>query len=146
MSSKQNLWIQKKKKIILLIAAVMAVVLVVSFISFFKIEEENKEEEFKPYESMYNASRYFFVSKSLDTQMDFDLGLAVKNSNDNPVYYIEYANARISSILNNYQGSILPKEKYNTLEEDIAYNIMNKLIRFEDTIISSVTKLILELP
>ena len=60
MSSKQNLWIQKKKKIILLIAAVMAVVLVVSFISFFKIEEENKEEEFKPYESMYNASRYFF--------------------------------------------------------------------------------------
>lgn len=87
-----------------------------------------------------NATRYFFASKSLDTQMDFDLGLAVKNSNDNPVYYIEYANARISSILNNYQGSILPKEKYNTLEEDIAYNIMNKLIRFEDTVISASIK------
>ena len=87
-----------------------------------------------------NATRYFFASKSLDTQMDFDLGLAVKNSNDNPVYYIEYANARISSILNNYQGSILPKEKYNTIEEDIAYNIMNKLIRFEDTVISASVK------
>ena len=87
-----------------------------------------------------NATRYFFASKSLDTQMDFDLGLAVKNSNDNPVYYIEYANARISSILNNYQGSILPKEKYNTIEEDIAYNIMNKLIRFEDTVISASIK------
>ena len=48
--------------------------------------------------------------------------------------------ARISSILNNYQGSILPKEKYNTLEEDIAYNIMNKLIRFEDTNISASNK------
>ena len=87
-----------------------------------------------------NATRYFFASKSLDTQMDFDLGLAVKNSNDNPVYYIEYANARISKVLNNYQGSISPKEKYNTLEEDIAYNIMNKLIRFEDTVISASTK------
>ena len=87
-----------------------------------------------------NATRYFFASKSLDTQMDFDLGLAVKNSNDNPVYYIEYANARISSILNNYHQDITPKEKYNTIDEDIAYNIMNKLIRFEDTIISSSVK------
>ena len=87
-----------------------------------------------------NATRYFFASKSLDTQMDFDLGLAVKNSNDNPVYYIEYANARISSILNNYQQDITPKENYNTIDEDVAYNIMNKLIRFEDTIISSSVK------
>ena len=87
-----------------------------------------------------NATRYFFASKSLDTQMDFDLGLAVKNSNDNPVYYIEYANARISSILNNYQDNIAPKEKYNTIDEDIAYNIMNKLMRFEDTVISASIK------
>ena len=46
-----------------------------------------------------NAARYFFASKSLDTQMDFDLDLAVKNSNENPIYYIEYANARISLFL-----------------------------------------------
>ena len=87
-----------------------------------------------------NATRYFFASKSLDTQMDFDLGLAVKNSNDNPVYYIEYANARISKVLNNFQKNISIKEKYNTIEEDIAYNIMNKLIRFEDTVISAASK------
>lgn len=87
-----------------------------------------------------NATRYFFASKSLDTQMDFDLGLAVKNSNENPVYYIEYANARISSILNNYQSNIEPIENYTTIDEDIAYNIMNKLIRFEDTIISASIK------
>lgn len=87
-----------------------------------------------------NATRYFFASKSLDTQMDFDLGLAVKNSNDNPVYYIEYANARISSILNNYQNNIEVKNNYDTLTEEIAYNIMNKLIRFEDTVISASIK------
>ena len=33
-----------------------------------------------------NAARYFFASKSLDTQIDFDINLATKNSNDNPVY------------------------------------------------------------
>ena len=87
-----------------------------------------------------NATRYFFASKSLDTQMDFDMGLAEKNSNDNPVYYIEYANARISSILNNYQSDLEPIENYTTIDEDIAYNIMNKLIRFEDTIISASNK------
>ena len=87
-----------------------------------------------------NATRYFFASKSLDTQMDFDLGLAVKNSNENPVYYIEYANARISSILNNYQSNLEPIEKYTTINEEIAYNIMNKLIRFEDTVISASVK------
>lgn len=87
-----------------------------------------------------NATRYFFASKSLDTQMDFDLGLAVKNSNENPVYYIEYANARISKILNNYQHNIDIKDSYNTITEDIAYNIINKLIRFEDTVISASNK------
>lgn len=87
-----------------------------------------------------NATRYFFASKSLDTQMDFDLGLAVKNSSDNPVYYIEYANARIAKILNNYGYPIEPIQNYHTIEEDIAYNIMNKLIRFEDTVIAACLK------
>lgn len=87
-----------------------------------------------------NATRYFFASKSLDTQMDFDLGLAVKKSNENPVYYIEYANARISKILNNYKLNIETKDNYNTINEDIAYTIMNKLIRFEDTVISASNK------
>jgi len=87
-----------------------------------------------------NATRYFFAAKSLDTQMDFDLGLAVKNSNENPVYYIEYANARISSILKNYHQEISTIEKYHTINEDIAYNIMNKLMSFEDVVISSSEK------
>ena len=87
-----------------------------------------------------NATRYFFASKSLDTQMDFDLGLAVKNSNENPVYYIEYANARIAKVLSNYQKEILPKDNFTTINEELAYNIMNKLIRFEDTVISASAK------
>ncbi|MFB5283503.1 arginine--tRNA ligase [Peribacillus sp. Hz7] len=46
-----------------------------------------------------DATRYFFAMRSADTHMDFDLDLAVSQSNDNPVYYAQYAHARISSIL-----------------------------------------------
>jgi len=43
--------------------------------------------------------RFFFLSRSADSQMDFDLELAKKQSVDNPVYYVQYAHARIASIL-----------------------------------------------
>ncbi|MDW0108600.1 arginine--tRNA ligase [Sporosarcina aquimarina] len=46
-----------------------------------------------------DATRYFFAMRSGDAQMDFDLDLAVSKSNENPVYYAQYAHARISSIL-----------------------------------------------
>lgn len=46
-----------------------------------------------------DAVRYFFVQRALDTHLDFDLTLARKQSNDNPVYYAQYAHARICSIL-----------------------------------------------
>jgi len=46
-----------------------------------------------------DACRFFFLSRSADSQMDFDLELAKKESADNPVYYIQYAHARIASIL-----------------------------------------------
>ena len=87
-----------------------------------------------------DATRYFFASKSLDTQMDFDMSLAIKNSNENPVYYIEYANARISSILNSYKEELPKITKFNTLNEPLAYTIMDKLINFEDTVITAAEK------
>ncbi len=54
-----------------------------------------------------DAVRYFFVMRSGDTQMDFDLDLAVSESNENPVYYAQYAHARISSILRQAAASDL---------------------------------------
>lgn len=87
-----------------------------------------------------NATRYFFASKSIDTQMDFDLDLAIKQSNDNPVYYIEYANARIASILRNYHKKITKQEEYRTLDNDATYIILNKLYEFEDIVISAGEK------
>ncbi len=46
-----------------------------------------------------DACRFFFLSRSADSQMDFDLELAKKQSADNPVYYVQYAHARIASII-----------------------------------------------
>jgi arginyl-tRNA synthetase len=46
-----------------------------------------------------DACRFFFLSRAASSQVDFDLELAKKQSMDNPVYYIQYAHARISSIL-----------------------------------------------
>ena len=87
-----------------------------------------------------NATRYFFSSHSLDTAMDFNIDLASKESNENPVYYIEYANARICSILKNYKEKIEPVEKYTTLKSEEAYTILNKLTEYEDIVISSCLK------
>jgi len=46
-----------------------------------------------------DAARYFFLLRSADSDLNFDMDLAIKESSDNPVYYVQYAHARISSIL-----------------------------------------------
>ena len=51
-----------------------------------------------------DACRYFFLSRAADTQMVFDLELATRQSADNPVYYIQYAHARLASIIANAEG------------------------------------------
>jgi arginyl-tRNA synthetase len=62
-----------------------------------------------------DACRYFFASRTADSQMDFDLELAKKQSADNPVYYVQYAHARIASILR------LAKEKgINCVDGDVS--------------------------
>lgn len=86
-----------------------------------------------------NATRYFFSSHSLDAQMDFDLDLAMKQSSDNPVYYIEYANARISSILKHYP-EINSVDKFITINDQQSFDILNKLYEFEDTVLLAAIK------
>jgi len=61
-----------------------------------------------------DACRYFFAARSADSQMDFDLELAKKQSADNPVYYVQYAHARIASILR------LAKERGVKSDGDVA--------------------------
>ena len=51
-----------------------------------------------------DAARFLLVGRSHDTTLDLDIGLAVQQNNQNPVYYVQYAHARICSILRNLPG------------------------------------------
>ncbi|GBR76555.1 arginyl-tRNA synthetase [Candidatus Termititenax persephonae] len=53
-----------------------------------------------------DAARYFLAMRSADTALDFDLALAKEQSSDNPVYYVQYAHARICSILRQADASL----------------------------------------
>ena len=81
-----------------------------------------------------DAARYFFVMRSLDSQLDFDLDLARKQSNENPVYYVQYAHARIASIFRQAEEIRL------TVEED------PDLTRLTDETEIALIKLITQYP
>lgn len=86
-----------------------------------------------------DASRFFFAAKSLDTQMDFDLDLATKKSNDNPVYYIQYAYVRICSILKEYSKEV-SVENYHTIQSEYALALLSKVYEFKDVVASAAMK------
>ena len=86
-----------------------------------------------------DAARYFFSSRSLDTQLDFDIELATKKSNENPVYYVCYAHARICSILNDYNKDITNRE-YTTLDTEYSSRLLTKIYEFTDIVKTSSLK------
>ncbi|MEK4384701.1 arginine--tRNA ligase [Solibacillus sp. FSL W7-1464] len=79
-----------------------------------------------------DAVRYFFVKTAGDSHMDFDLDLAVSQSNENPVYYAQYAHARISSILRaaNEQGFEASLENLNLLTAEKEEDVLKKVGAF----------------
>lgn len=60
-----------------------------------------------------DVTRFFYLMRSLDTHMDFDIDLALKQSDDNPVYYAQYAHARICSVLSKGQEAGLQANPAN---------------------------------
>ncbi len=84
-----------------------------------------------------DAARYFFLMRSLDSQLDFDLDLAKKKTNENPVYYIQYAHARIMSIFRQAEETGLaavaePKLELLTDESEMA--LIRKLEEYEEEV------------
>jgi len=82
-----------------------------------------------------DAARYFFVMRGADSHLDFDLDLARSESNENPVYYIQYAHARICSIMRQLeeQGGQAPDPgsvDYSLLVEEYELALARKLADF----------------
>ena len=89
-----------------------------------------------------DACRFIFLLRRADSQLDFDLELAKRQSNDNPVYYVQYAHARVCSICRNAeeQGVVtLEREALDlsclTLTEELA--LAKHLARYPETVVNA---------
>ena len=78
--------------------------------------------------------RYFFIMRSMNSHLNFDLALAKKESDENPVYYLQYAHARICNIIKN------ATEQNLTIEEDCNLSLLNNTAEI------TLIKLLLEFP
>jgi arginyl-tRNA synthetase len=90
-----------------------------------------------------DATRYFFAMRSADTHLDFDLDLAVSQSNDNPVFYAQYAHARISSILRQGQEQNISFEgvkDYSLIASEKEIDLLKKLGEFPQVIAEAADK------
>ena len=81
-----------------------------------------------------DACRFFFLLRASDSQLEFDLELAKKQTSENPVFYVQYVNARCQSILKDYDkdSSIADLSLLNTKEEK---DLIKKLISLEDILL-----------
>lgn len=79
-----------------------------------------------------DAIRYFFTMRSMDSHLDFDMDLAISTSNENPVFYVQYAHARICSIFRQAeeQGNALPDSgaiSFEKLNAEAEYDLIRKI-------------------
>jgi arginyl-tRNA synthetase len=89
-----------------------------------------------------DAARYFFLLRSADSDLNFDLDLAIKESPDNPVYYVQYAHARIASILRTAEenGVAIPAPlatDLSPLGKEAEASLIRRLAEFPEEIITA---------
>ena len=86
-----------------------------------------------------DATRFFYVLRKSDQHLDFDMDLAKSQSNENPVYYLQYAHARICSVLQQWQGdaAALRQADVSVLESDYEKVLLQHLIDYPQVIESA---------
>jgi arginyl-tRNA synthetase len=90
-----------------------------------------------------DAARFYYVLRKSDQHLDFDLDLAKSQSNDNPVYYIQYAHARICSVLTEWGGepSALTHADVGTLTSPYELDLMKRLMAYPETLEAAAREL-----
>lgn len=90
-----------------------------------------------------DATRYFLAARSVDSQLVFDIDLALSQSNENPVYYIQYAHARICSVLRQWGG-----DSVSLVDVDLAplkvpheINLMQRLSAYPEAVSSAAREM-----
>jgi arginyl-tRNA synthetase len=97
-----------------------------------------------------DATRFFFLMRRADSSLDFDLELAKKASNENPVFYVQYAHARLCSIIRvaTEKGWKVDEEVQNARMEDLALlslpeeqSLIKQLSHYPDLVLSAAEEL-----
>ncbi len=93
-----------------------------------------------------DAARFFYVTRKTEQHMDFDLELAKSESKDNPVYYIQYAHARICSVQGKLSDThtsenLNPAELSEALSEDIEKQLCVQIARFPELVLEAAEAL-----
>ena len=88
-----------------------------------------------------DAVRFFLLSRKPDTEYVFDVDLAVARNNENPVYYVQYAHARICSVLASWGGDVqmLESVALDALQSQPALNLMLELAKFPEMLTAAAT-------
>lgn len=87
-----------------------------------------------------DAVRFFLISRKADTEFVFDIDLALKQNDENPVYYVQYAHARICSVINEWKSrygatdALLPGADLSPLDSKQAMALMQKLAEYPDVL------------
>lgn len=90
-----------------------------------------------------DATRYFFAMRSTDSQLDFDMDLAVSKSNENPVYYVQYAHARVCSMLRQGQEQGMTFDTttdLSALTSEKAYDLLKAIGDFPEVVAEAAEK------
>ncbi len=90
-----------------------------------------------------DAARFFYVLRKSDQHLDFDLDLAKSQSNDNPVYYVQYAHARICSVLEQWgeDGEMLVAADMAPLGSPAELSLLQKLIDYPEMVEAAAKEL-----
>ena len=89
------------------------------------------------YEAKADVVRYFFNMRNISSHMNFDLALAKKQSDENPVFYLQYAHARICSILKmvSEQNLVASTDNLHLLNTEVELQLVKKLHQFNEEIL-----------
>lgn len=90
-----------------------------------------------------DATRYFLVARRPDSQLIFDIDLAKSQNNDNPVYYIQYAHARIAGVLKQWGGdsSTLKLKDASSLKSPQELKLIKRISEFPEMIVQATDEL-----
>jgi arginyl-tRNA synthetase len=90
-----------------------------------------------------DAARFFYVLRKSDQHLDFDLDLAKSQTNENPVYYVQYAHARVCSLLEQWGGdaAMLSTAALDALDAEPELRLLERLMEYPQTVESAAREL-----